>query len=88
MQTPRQQPDIKASVQQASEELTVSFSKNNTDAIREITESGAFGTTDTHVILTAVTLLYAIFQKTKTCESLTLFDRDGKSYRISMPKLG
>ena len=79
-----EQPDLTAAAEQtAPDELPITFSKTNTDAIRKMV--GSYGKSDNYVVFTAISLLYSIFRQTKTCESLVLYDRAGKSYSINMP---
>lgn len=86
MDDPREQPDIGKMAEQVSpEELKITFSKNNTEYIRKMV--GAYGKTDIQVVLTAVSLLYAISKKTRDCERLIIIDKSGEEFQINMPRV-
>lgn len=66
-----------------SAEHKTKFSKENTQAIEEMT--GIYGVDKDDVVLTALTLLYMVFKRTKTASQITVTNKEKESFTFTMP---
>jgi len=80
------QPDLGSVAKQSSpDQIEIKFTVNNTNTIREMV--GIYGKNEKYVVYTAVALLISIFNKTQSCDSITIHDKSDKSYRIDLPHI-
>jgi hypothetical protein len=78
------QPNIRDVANQVdSAEHTTPFSKENTQVIKEM--MSVYGKTEDEVVLTAVTLLYMIFQRTRTAVNITVTSKERENFTFAMP---